>query len=146
MSTPIDHLQRDRRLQEHWLRRIVAIIIDYVIIWVIVWIITFAVAFSMFVFGGFGFFFGGSFLTGIILLFYSAFLEGTRGATIGKSLLRLRVVCNRGPMNIGKALLRNVSKIHWIILLIDLILAFLTAGDPRQRYLDRIVNTTVIDT
>jgi ribosomal protein S27AE len=40
-------------------------------------------------------------------------------------------------------MIRNVSKIYWIFLLIDLLVGGLTQGDPRQRFLDRIARTTV---
>jgi uncharacterized RDD family membrane protein YckC len=145
MSTPADQLAKDRGLQEHWIRRFVAFIIDAIIIWVIIGIISFVIFFSVIFLGDFFGFFGWSFVSGVILLFYSAFLEGTRGSTIGKDLLKLKVVYNRGKMDVGKAFVRNISKIHGILLLIDLILGFLTTGDPRQRYLDRIAETKVID-
>ena len=145
MAIPADQLTRDRGLQEHWIRRFVAFIIDAIIIWVSLAVISFVIFFSVVFFGDVFGFLGWGLISGVIFLLYSAFLEGTRGATLGKELLKLKVVYKRGQMNIAKALVRNISKIHWILLLIDLILGFITTGDPRQRYLDRIAETTVID-
>ena len=140
MTTAFDYIQRDKRLQEHWVRRIVAFIVDIIIIAIIVWIITLFIQLK-----GFTWFFAWSFLTGVIFLFYTGFLEGTQGATFGKKLLNLRVFGLRGNMDLGKALIRNISKIFWLILLLDLIVAWVTDGDPKQRYLDRIAGTTVDD-
>ena len=145
MATPVDHLQRDKRLQEHWVRRVVAFIIDWIIIWVVLWVLSLFLFFGAFGLFGFGWFFMWSFFGGVLFFLYAGFLEGTRGATIGKALLRLRVVSFYGNMDIGKGFIRNVTKIFWLFLLLDLLLAFFTSGEPRQRYMDRISNTTVTD-
>ena len=147
MATPFDQLTKDRRLQEHWLRRLVAYIIDMVIIWVIIWIIAFAVTFGhmWYWYTGYFIFFTWSFISGIVVLLYTGILEGMRGTTIGKHLMKLKVVSRRSRMDIGKGLMRNVSKIFWVFLLIDILIALLTAGGPRQRFLDRIIDTTVED-
>lgn len=143
MSTPVDQFQRDKRLQEHWIRRFVAILIDVIIIWAIVWVIFLILSFATLFFVSWWISWG--FLPWIIILLYSSLLEGTSGATIGKKLLRLRVVPLREKLDMRKALIRNISKIFFLLLLLDVLLAFFTAGDPRQRYLDRIAETCVID-
>ena len=131
-----DLIGRDKGLQEQWLRRFVALIIDAIIIAVVVWVLS--------ILKGFFWFFGWSFLFGVLLLIYSALLESMRGATIGKELVKLRIVSHQGNMDIGKALMRNISKIHVLLLLLDFLIGFFTPGnDPKQRWLDRIVNTTV---
>jgi uncharacterized RDD family membrane protein YckC len=145
MSTPVDQFQRDKRLQEHWIRRFVAIIIDIIIIWAIAWVIMLVLAFSTVFFYRYHFFFSWWFLPWVIFLLYASFLEGTTGSTIGKKLLRLKVVPLREKLDMRKALIRNISKIFFLLLLLDVLLAFFTAGDPRQRYLDRIAETCVID-
>ena len=145
MTTAFDRLQSDKQLQEHWLRRVVAFIIDAIIIYIVFWILTFWISFGFLFFGSFAWLFLDSFLWGAIFLLYSGILEGIRGATIGKELLKLRVIKRAGSMDIGKGLVRNVSKIHWLFILLDLLLGFFTPGEPRQRYLDRITDTIVED-
>jgi uncharacterized RDD family membrane protein YckC len=146
MATPIDQLQKDRRLQEHWLRRFVAFIIDAIIITVIVYVIVFAATFGAAKFNAWSIFFTWGFAAGVAILLYTGILEGIRGATIGKQILKMRVVSQRGPMDIGKGLIRNISKIWWLLLLIDLLVGFLTGGGgATQRYIDRIAGTYVQD-
>jgi hypothetical protein len=50
---------------------------------------------------------------------------------------------SKAPSN--KVLMRNLSKIFWIIFLIDFLIGIATPGpDPRQRYFDRMAGTTVV--
>lgn len=145
MPSALDMFGSDTELQNHWIRRIVAIIIDAIIIWVIWWVFSLIVSFGT-IFHGYGYWLGIGFFHGIIWFLYSAILEGIREATIGKMVLNLRVVSNEGPFDMAKAFIRNISKIFWVFLLLDWIVGFVTEGDPRQRFLDRIGNTTVIRT
>jgi len=97
-------------------------------------------------FGPFGAYGAGWFgLSGILYLLYFALLEGTYQRTIGKSLLGLKVASvNNMPVNIEKAFIRNLSKIYWLLLLVDVIVGLLTDGRPGQRFLDRVANTIVV--
>ena len=141
MTTALDLIGKDTELQNHWIRRLIAIIIDVIIIYIVFWIITIAFIFTVrhwwLLFPLFA---------GIIWLFYTAILEGIRGATIGKSLINLQVIGTHEQMDIAKGFIRNISKIHGLILLLDFLIGFVSHGDPRQRFLDRISNTTVIRT
>jgi hypothetical protein len=127
MVKAIDLLGNNSQMQNHWARRLIAIIIDWIIIQIIWLIVT-------------------TFISGIIWLGYSIFLEAVGGATLGKRVLNLRVVSTEGPMDFTKAVIRNITKIHGLLLLIDWLVGIITDGDPRQRYMDRISNTTVIRT
>ncbi len=147
MSTAFELIQQDKRLQEHWFRRLVAIIIDAIIIGIFMGIISLIIGVGVNWFGFSPKLLLWSSVSGVIFFLYSAFFEGLRGATIGKMLLKLEVVSvsSAGPMDITKALMRNLSKIHGLLLLLDVIIAFLTDGKPKQRYLDRFAHTTVED-
>jgi len=142
MVKAIDLIGSNKQLQDHWVRRIVAIIIDAIILAVITWIIFYL----LLDLPGFWMFTITPLLTGLIWVGYSFVLEGFNGATIGKQLLSLKVMATEGPMDFTKALVRNVSKIHGVLLLIDWLAGFFTDGDPRQRYLDRVIDTTVVRT
>jgi uncharacterized RDD family membrane protein YckC len=145
MSTPLDKIQHERPLQQHWLRRTVAFIIDVIIIAIVYWII-FTVIFWGWFFGVPFFWFGGwFFMTGFIFFLYTGIMEGTGGATFGKLFIKLKVTHSSGKMDIGKGMIRSISKLFWPLLFLDVLIGFVTNGDPRQRYLDRMTETLVID-
>ena len=144
MVRAIDLIGNNSLLQGHWLRRFVAAIIDSIIMYILYMIVFVVLVFSFFLIPFIQFLM--YFFLGILWLLYAVVLEGVMGATIGKKVLNLRVVSFEGPMSISKAFIRNISKIIWIIFLLDWVAGFITDGDPRQRYTDRIANTTVIRT
>ncbi len=144
MVKALDLIGSNNQLQNHWVRRIVASIIDAIIVNVIWMVIALMLAIaSIFIPGGLLLM---PLFPGILWLLYSAILEGMSGATLGKRFLNLQVVATEGPMDFIKALIRNASKIYGLLLIVDWLAGFITEGDPRQRYLDRIANTTVIRT
>src|SRR3989441_9057068 len=65
------------------------------------------------------------------------------GASLWSRLLAHRVVAIDGNLDIMHCLVRNISKIYWLLFLVDLIVCGVTQGDPRQRLFDRIARTTV---
>ncbi len=148
MVKALDLIGSNSQLQNHWVRRIVAAIIDGAILFLIGFIV--AIIITIGGAAGLGLFIGVNvvsfFFLGIIWVIYFGVLEGMWGGTIGKRFLNLNVVSTEGRIDIVKALIRNVSKLWWPILLIDFIAGFITEGDPRQRFLDRIADTTVVRT
>lgn len=142
----------------HWLYRCLALIVDYIIAGILGWVIfTFAVAPLIWTINfGYGItavavpWWGSVFvyplIGGIIWLIYSAVLDVSWGATIGKRVLGLQVqMVNGGKVDFGKAFMRNISKIHPLFLLLDWIIGIATPGaDRRQKYTDRIAGTTVV--
>lgn len=141
MVTGLNIIGSNKALQDHYIKRIVAIIIDSVILFVVS-IVIMAVAFT-FTFGGV--FFGiGALILGLVTVLYFIILEAFAGGTLGKRIMGLRVVGTTGPMDIVKAFIRNFSKIHWLLLLLDLLVGLGTEGDPRQKMSDRWGGTTVV--
>ena len=147
MSTALNRIGIDRQLQDHWLRRLVAGIIDSVLISIISWIISVLTAIPALLLGG-AFVIGGfSFLHGVLFFLYAGFLEYSQRATIGKQIMNLKVTTIEGnPATLDRTLIRNISKIHWILWLIDTLLGMATPGDPYQKYSDRFAKTTVTST
>lgn len=136
----------------HWLLRFVALLIDgilvgivaYAIWWVLLWVILFG---GLWLWGwGFWVFSPFMFVFGIILTLYSAVLEVSSKATIGKKLLGLEVrTVGGGNLTFDKAFIRNISKIFWVFLLLDwLLILFIPGRDIHQKYTDRIAGTTVV--
>ena len=144
MVKAIDLIGSNKQLQDHWVRRIAAAIIDGIIMFVIWIIITILIAIASIIIPLMWVLY--PFFSGLLWVLYSAVLETMSGATIGKRVLNLQVVPVEGPMDFIKALIRNISKIYWILILIDWIVGFVTDGDPRQRFLDRVADTTVVRT
>ncbi len=143
-----DKIGTDRQLQDHWLRRLIAGIIDSVIIWIVASIIIALAAIPALVFGVVPLFIGASaFLQGVLFFLYAWFMEFSRGATFGKQIMNLKVTTLQGGLpSPDKALLINVSKIHWVLWLVDTLIGMALPGDPHQKYSDRWMKTTVVST
>jgi uncharacterized RDD family membrane protein YckC len=153
-QTPLDRLGSDTEAQTHWILRIIAYIIDLIIVSAVVLIAYGIIAYPLLLAGvanPFGIVFGigtlGVFYAGLLMMLYAAFAEAMYGATLGKRLLKLKVIsANSSVQKIGlrETFIRNIAKLYWILLLLDLLAGLLTQGDYRQRYTDRIAGTLVI--
>ena len=144
----------------HWIYRLIALIIDSIITGIvggiIYWILLIPLLFtSTTVFGitvlstpWWGGVFLLPFIYGLILVLYSAILEVSWGGmTVGKKLLGLQVkTTSGGKVTFDKAFLRNISKIYWLLLLLDWLLGILTPGNKMQKYTDRMAGTVVAQT
>jgi uncharacterized RDD family membrane protein YckC len=138
MVTGFDYLSRDKALQEHWLRRFVAILIDWIIIWL-------PVSIFMNILGFLWHGFVVISVESVLFFLYCALFDYMIGGTVGKMLLKLKAVSVTGKMDSAQALLRNVSKVFAPVLLIDWILGMATdTGDPRQKFTDHLARTSVI--
>ncbi len=138
MVTGFDYLSRDRALQEHWLRRFVAVLIDWIIIWL-------PVSLFMNILGFLWHGFVVISVESVLFFLYCALFDYVIGGTVGKMLLKLKAVSVTGKMDSAQALLRNVSKVFAPVLLIDWILGMATdTGDPRQKFTDHLARTSVI--
>jgi len=145
----IDALLKDSKAQEYWVRRLIALVIDVVIVTVVLVVLAALVAIPFFLSGGLapiGFFFGGfAILAGIILILYFPVMESSSGASIGKKVFGLKVVSKTGGNpTFGEAFIRNVSKIYWLLLLLDVIIGLATTKGYQQKYSDHLMGTSVV--
>ncbi len=137
MTSAMDIIGSDEALKDHWIKRIIAAILDYVIISIPLTILSiFKLAW------GFDIYYVGS--LAVVAFLYFLLTELTMGASLGKKILGLRVIAFSGDLDVGKVAIRNISKINGFLLLIDVIVGMMTEGDPKQKYLDRIAGTSVI--
>ena len=144
MSTAFEKIGTDRQLQDHWLRRLIAGIIDSIIIAIIVWIISLFIVFPS---GATWPIRASDFLHGVLFFLYAAFMESTRGTTIGKQIMYLKVTTVDGKLpTLDRTLIRDISKIHGLLWLIDTLIGMATVGDPHQKYSDRFAGTTMVST
>ncbi len=145
-----DSVIKESKAQDYWVRRLVAFLIDAVIIYVVVGILAVALAVPFFFLSGLGVMIAVlagtfSFVSGVILILYFAASEVSRGATLGKSLMGLKVTARgaRNP-NLGEAVIRNISKIYWLLLLLDVVVGLATSKEYTQKFSDRYAGTSVV--
>lgn len=149
-KTGLDMIGSDQRLQEYWIKRGIAFIIDaiavliaVIIIGVIATIIFFPFAISFSWFWGWWQF---SLVGGLLFILYFTFAESIYGYTLGKKVMGFQVVTVGGRKpDFVAAFIRNLSKIFIILLLLDVVGGFITHGDPHQKYTDRIAGANIIN-
>jgi uncharacterized RDD family membrane protein YckC len=148
MPSALDLIGSNKALQDHWVKRIVAIIIDAIIVLIPLYIIFNVILWAAFWNTGLWWFFGwaGWLIQSFVFLLYFVLLEGTQGATFGKKIMNLRVeTADGGKPEMSGLFVRNVSKLFGLVIL-DWLIGFVMEGDPRQKFLDRIANMVVVRT
>ena len=147
-----DRLKDDKSFQDHWAKRVIAYIIDIAIVSVAVYVLVFAVALPTLpaIFFGqafpyawlWGFWLGG--IAPLIILAYFVFAEVLFERTIGKELMGLRIARLDGErLDLWSSFVRNLSKIAFLLLMVDVAVGLGTLGDVRQKYSDRYIGTIV---
>ncbi|MEK6810691.1 MAG: RDD family protein [Candidatus Thermoplasmatota archaeon] len=136
MVTGFDILGQNRTLQIHWGKRIVAFLIDCLVVLGPVWVALLFLGERRIASYGI--------VSGVAFFFYATIAEALWRKTVGKAIAGLEVRPIGGPMTFGKAAVRNVPKLFWFLFpLLDTVAGLLVEGDPRQRFSDRILGTTV---
>ena len=133
----------------HWLLRLIAYIIDGVIIAIIVGILWVILFLPFLLVGAFFASWGWTlvfpFVVGLLMVLYFLYAEVNWGGTLGKQILGLRVqTVKGGKITYGQSFIRNISKIHPLLLLLDWLIGIVTPGDKRQKYSDRMAGTVVV--
>lgn len=146
-ETVIERFEHDTLLQELWIRRLIAYVVDSIIVGIGTFLVLALAMFPVFianpsrVFNLLSF----PFAMGIVFLFYFPLAEALFGGTFGKNFLGLKVIVQSGGrLSLEKAFMRNVSKIHPVLLLLDVAGGLITSTDLHQKYSDRIADTTVV--
>jgi len=151
MSTGFERIWSDSKLQNHWIRRLIAFIIDSIIVSLGILIIM-AIATILFVILALatGLPWGilnpltFPFFTGLLSVLYFTLFEFFYGWTLGKRIMNFRISrIGGGQTSFDKVFIRNISKIYWILILLDVIVGLATTGDAHQKISDRFVETTV---
>lgn len=87
----------------------------------------------------------GGIITGIIALVYYIVMEATQGATVGKMLLKLRVVKTDGsPISWKEAIIRTLLRIIDGLFVYIVAAIFMATSPLKQRLGDRVANTVVV--
>lgn len=124
-------------------KRFWAFIIDFIIITALIWILSIIIYPLVIVTGVFSIFNYWLLLLAVLIIGYFTYLEGSKGKTIGKSLLNIKVKSIDGDLSYKKTFIRNLSKILWFPVLVDLLAAyFMKSGS--LRLLEKYSGTQVV--
>lgn len=128
--------------------RFIAIIIDTIILAVVAAIISIPIGILSFPFANpLGFFLGGyQFLSWLLWIAYFTYFEGTSGQTLGKQLMKIKVVeINGKPIQYDKAIIRNILRIiDWLPFLYIIGVVLIASSQSRQRLGDMVTRTIVV--
>ena len=128
-----------------WKKRFIALIVDFLIITLLLWVIVAVIYPVIALLNLFALFYVWVPIAAILIVAYFTYFEGKYCTTPGKTVRKLKVRPKEGKMTYRTALIRNLSKILWLPLILDVIIGF-AVGKPRERYLDRLAKTEVIKT
>ncbi len=136
MVTGFDLIGHNRTYQVHMAKRVGAYVIDLLFVFAPLWsLLYFNGERAAWVFGVLG---------GVALYAYSVAGEAIFRTTCGKFIAGLEVRPLRGVMTFRKAAVRNIPKLFWFIFpFLDTLAGMLVDGDPRQRWSDHVLGTTV---
>ncbi len=92
-----------------------------------------------------GFWLGG--VATLIIVAYFVFAEAVFTKTLGKEIMGLKVTRLDGKhVDLWSAFVRNISKIVFVLLILDVAIGLVSHGDGRQKYSDRYIGTIVEST
>jgi uncharacterized RDD family membrane protein YckC len=124
---------------EHWATRFLAVGLDYFMLSLVTGLV------KDFVFADWSFSLISFFLLmGAIAFLYFVVAESVFGYTLGKRIFDLKVVTVEGNKpSFRNAFIRNISKIVFVFLILDVVGSHFTSTSLHQRYVDKIAHTTV---
>ncbi|MEW6011431.1 MAG: hypothetical protein CIT03_05575 [Methanobacterium sp.] len=124
-------------------KRIVAFILDFLVITFFMWILNPIIYPLVIVTGFYGIFNYSLVFLAIIIMAYFTYLEKSKTSTLGKNIMGIHVEPEKGELTYQKTFIRNLSKILWFPLLLDLIGGYLSKKDS-IRLLDKYAKTKVV--
>lgn len=124
-------------------KRLIAFIIDFLAITAFMWILS-TVIYPLVVVTGIYFIYNYSLIIlAIIILLYFTYLEKAKTSTLGKNIIGIKVVAVEGDLTYSKTLIRNLSKILWFPLIVDVLGGYLIQNSS-LRILEGLSKTKVI--
>jgi len=136
------------------MKRLIAYVIDAIVVYALIGLAVAAAVLPAFLAGvlipgysppvfPFGAYLGT--FAGFLLVLYFTLAETTYGKTIGKGVMGLRVTTESGGRpSLGTSFLRNLSKINWVLLLLDVILGLALEVGYMKKFSDRFLGTSVV--
>ncbi len=152
-ASGISTVSRDVKAQEYWVKRLFAYVIDAIVVYAVIGLAVAAAVLPSFLAGvlvpgysppvfPFGAYFGT--FAGLLFVLYFTLAEASYGKTIGKGVMGLHVTTEGGGKpTLGTSFLRNISKINWVLLLLDVILGLALEAGYTKKFSDRFLGTSV---
>lgn len=101
-------------------RRVIAYIIDFFVVSAFMWIVSYLLSLFVNPYNMYTVFYYFQFVVPILIILYFTVLEKTKGSSVGKSLMYLRVLSRNGyRISWLQALIRNLTKIFWFPIIFD---------------------------
>jgi uncharacterized RDD family membrane protein YckC len=134
------------------MKRLLAYFIDAIIVYVVIGLVVAATVLPAYFIGLFipgasarvlfvGFL---STLASLLLVLYFTFAETYYGRSIGKGIMGLHVTTDSGQrLTLGASFLRNLSKIYWVLLLLDVVVGLALEIGYLKKFSDRFLGTRV---
>lgn len=130
-------------MESLWGKRFLALLIDAVVLTLLMWILS-ALIYPLIaiavIYGILNYWF---ILAALVIIGYFTYLEGNYSTTIGKNIIKIKVIADSGKMDYQTAFKRNISKILWFPLIIDVLARYVT-DNSKVRYLDKFAGTDVV--
>ena len=124
---------------EHWVTRFLAVGLDYFILFFVTGFVK-DLVFTSWNISVIDYFL----MMGAIAFLYFVIAESAFGYTLGKRMFDLKVVTvNGNKPSFKNVFIRNISKIGFVFLILDVVGSYFTATNLHQRYADKIAHTTV---
>jgi len=146
-ETVVGRFETDLHLQEYWIKRLIAYIIDSIFVGLAA-VVLIGIAFFPVVIANPASLFnilGFPFAMGLLYIIYFPVAETMYGATFGKNIIGFKVVTKTGERpSFEKSFIRNVTKIHQVLLLLDVIGGLISTTGLHMKYTDVIANATVV--
>ncbi|MBU4535695.1 MAG: RDD family protein [Euryarchaeota archaeon] len=124
-------------------KRILAFILDFLVITFFIWILNPVIYPLVIVTGIYGIFNYNLVFLAIVIMAYFTYLEKSKTSTLGKSIMGIHVEAEQGELTYHKTFIRNLSKILWFPLVLDLI-GGLLLKNGYIRLLDKYAKTKVV--
>lgn len=126
-------------------KRVIAYILDFLVASAIMWPVSYFFYFFVNPVSKYQVYHYFPFTAPVIILLYFVLLEKIRGATVGKLLMFIEVQNeNAERISYKQAIIRNITKIGWVLILIDYILG-LVYGSKDDRLLGQLSHTKVVE-
>ncbi|MBE6504308.1 MAG: RDD family protein [Methanobrevibacter millerae] len=111
-------------------RRVLAYVIDFFVVSAFMWIVSYLLSVFINPYGSFQIYTYFPYVVPVLILVYFIVLEKSKGATIGKSLMYLRVISRNGHrISWIQAVVRNLTKIFWFPIIFDWAIGKLLSND-----------------
>ena len=111
-------------------RRVLAYVIDFFVVSAFMWIVSYLLSIFINPYSSFQIYMYFPYVVPVLILVYFIFLEKVKGATVGKSLMYLRVISRNGRgISWIQAIIRNLTKIFWFPIIFDWAIGKLLSND-----------------